>query len=124
MRAEGLEHADIAFALCLQFVPLRPVVVNLRGTFEHLRAKAVLRMEMGERQHQRTLAGNLLRRFEYLLAIGGSHAGVDDERGVAAENDPDVRHERHTSVANDEHAGRDFRNRAWINNGWWRCGTR
>ncbi len=100
MGAEGPEHANVAFALALEFVALRPVVVDLCRALENLRAETVLGMEMREREHQRPLSGDPLCRIQHLLAVGRTHAGVDHQRRVVADDDADVRHQRNAAVAN------------------------
>ena len=82
--------------------------MDLRRAFENLRAEAMLGMEVGERQNQAPPAGELLGAIEHLLSIDRPHAGVDDQRGIVADNDPDIRHERDAAVGDDKDAGGDF----------------
>jgi len=79
--------------------------MNSRRALERLRAKAVLRMEMRERQDQRPLAGELPRAIQHFLAVDRAHPGIHHECGVAAENDADIRHQRNAPVGNDIDAG-------------------
>ena len=53
-RSERAEHGQVALAFSLEFVPLQFVVKDPGDALKDLRAEAVLRMEMGKGQRQRT----------------------------------------------------------------------
>ena len=94
-RPEAAEHAEIGLALGGELVALGGVVEDFCAALESLGAKTVLGMEMGEGQDQLALPpASSSRGCQHLLAIRRPHAGVDDERGLAAEHDADVGHQR------------------------------
>jgi hypothetical protein len=79
-------------------------VVDDRHVAERLRAEAVLRVEVRDREDELAAACELLGRGPHASAVRRPHARVDDERLVVAEHHPDVRHERDAAVRDDVHA--------------------
>src|ERR1700735_1351326 len=55
--AEGLEHAEIAFALGGQLIALRAIVVDARRALEDLRTESVLGMKVCQRSERGTVGG-------------------------------------------------------------------
>ena len=107
-RPECPEELDVAGALVVQLVELVAVVDDRRLVAEHLGAEAMLGMEVRDGDQKPLPVRFLLRRSQDARAVDGAHRGVDDQHSVLADDDADVRHERHPAVRDHPHARRDL----------------
>src|SRR2546429_101954 len=76
---EPAEHAEIPGRFFAELLVLL-AVVNDRRIGECLGTKAVLRMEVGEREKQRSIAREVLRDRAHDRPVAGAKASVDDQR--------------------------------------------
>ncbi len=63
----------------------------------------MLRVKMGHGQEKAAVAGDPARKIEHPLAVGRPKPAIDDQRGVIAQDDADVRHQPDPVVADHPH---------------------
>ena len=74
--------------------------------------------EVGDRQIQRALAGELLRLLQHVVAVARTQARIDDQRRIATDDDADVGNDLNPPIGNDKDAADKFDRLALHN--WWR----
>ncbi|WUJ70892.1 hypothetical protein OG809_38075 [Kribbella soli] len=75
---------------------------------EDLRAERVLGVEVGRGEVQPPPARHLGRQGQHLRGVGDADARVDDQDGIGAADDADVRHEVDLLVRDHEQVGREL----------------
>jgi hypothetical protein len=108
VRAQALEHLDVGRALAVQFVALRAVADDRRLALEDLCPEPVLGMEVRGGEEQRPAACEPFGVLEHVPAVARPYARVDYQHGMIADDEADIRDQRHTAVGNHEYAVGDL----------------
>ncbi len=65
---------------------------------EHLRLERVLGVKVGRGQVQLAASGIVGRELQHVFGVAWPHAGLDNQHGMRAADDADVRHQLHPLV--------------------------